>query len=150
MSKLAGGWASIFVFDLRVPHPAVPRVRVHYLFSPTKSQSGRFLSNCFVFNARIIFLTLEVSLWYTSFSQFPLLSSSFASTMLPLPLSLPESTLLQVLIPNSFIPFRIRLYKKIGGRGPLLLTKSVPPQANRKILGSGSASLSFWNQNTYF
>jgi len=41
--------------------------------------------NSFVFNAPIIFLTLEVPLWYTPTWKFPFLSRSLAPRILSLP-----------------------------------------------------------------
>ena len=49
--------------------------------------------------------------------QISVLVSLTRARNLILPLSLPESPLPQTLILNTLIPFRIRVYEKIEGRG---------------------------------
>jgi hypothetical protein len=48
--------------------------------------------------------------------------------------SLPESTHPQVLILSSFIPFRIRVYEKMGG-GAVIVNRTSRSQANRTVPG---------------
>jgi len=67
ISVPAGGWALGFVFDLRVPHPLVSKGAGFLLFSQSaQKRCGKSHSNSFAFKARIVFLTMEVDLWYTS------------------------------------------------------------------------------------